>query len=58
MFKISLENASDLLHKPLHSKEISNMSNHNTLLSQTLSLVPRHVFQKLEERHEQAVPPC
>lgn len=28
------------------------MSHHNTLLSQTLSLVPRHVFQKLENRHK------
>ena len=52
MFKISLENASNLFAKPLHSKETSNMSHHNTLLSQTLSLVPRHVFQKLEARHK------
>lgn len=52
MFKISRKNASDLLPKPLHSKEISNMSHQNTLLSQTLSLVPRHVFQKLEDRHK------
>ena len=52
MFKIYLENASDLLPNPLHSKEISNMSHHNTLLSQTLSLVPRHIFQKLEARHK------
>ena len=25
---------------------------HNTLFSQTLSLIPRHVFQKLENRHK------
>ena len=48
MFKIYLKNASDILPKQLHSKEISNMSHHNTLLSQTLSLIPRHIFQKLE----------
>ena len=28
------------------------MSHHNTLFSQTLSLIPRHVFQKLEIRHK------
>ena len=28
------------------------MSHHNTLFSQTLSLIPRHVFQKLEHRHK------
>lgn len=28
------------------------MSYHNTLFSQTLSLIPRHVFQKLERRHK------
>lgn len=28
------------------------MSYHNTLFSQTLSLIPRHVFQKLEQRHK------
>lgn len=28
------------------------MSHHNTLFSQTLSLIPRHVFQKLENRHK------
>ena len=28
------------------------MSHHNTLFSQTLSLIPRHVFQKLEKRHK------
>lgn len=28
------------------------MSQHNTLFSQTLSLIPRHVFQKLEHRHK------
>ena len=28
------------------------MSHHNTLFSQTLSLIPRHVFHKLEHRHK------
>lgn len=28
------------------------MSHHNTLFAQTLSLIPRHVFQKLEIRHK------
>lgn len=28
------------------------MAHHNTLFSQTLSLIPRHVFQKLELRHK------
>ena len=28
------------------------MSHHNTLFSQMLSLIPRHVFQKLEHRHK------
>ncbi len=28
------------------------MSHHNTLFSRTLSLIPRHVFQKLEKRHK------
>ena len=28
------------------------MSHHNALFSQTLSLIPRHVFQKLESRHK------
>ena len=28
------------------------MSHHNTLFSQTLSFIPRHVFQKLEHRHK------
>ena len=28
------------------------MSHHTTLFSQTLSLIPRHVFQKLENRHK------
>ena len=29
-----------------------DMSFHNTLFSQTLSLIPRHIFQKLEHRHK------
>ena len=33
-------------------KEILDLSHHNTLFSQTLSLIPRHVFQKLERRHK------
>jgi len=52
MFKISRENANGVLRKPPHSKEILNMSHHNTLFSQTLSLIPRHVFQQLEARHK------
>ena len=28
------------------------MAHHNTLFSQTLSLIPRHIFQKLEARHK------
>ncbi|WP_241160137.1 DUF4372 domain-containing protein [Desulfovibrio sp. ZJ369] len=28
------------------------MSHHSTLFSQTLSLIPRHVFQKLGQRHK------
>src|SRR5215469_4027355 len=28
------------------------MAHHNTLFSQTLSLIPRHVFQKLEAKHK------
>lgn len=28
------------------------MAHHNTILSQTLSLIPRHIFQKLEKRHK------
>jgi len=41
-----------ILHNTLHTKEILNMSHHNTLFHQTLSLIPRHVFQKLEARHK------
>jgi hypothetical protein len=29
-----------------------DLSHHNTLFSQTLSLIPKHVFQKLEHRHK------
>ena len=52
MFKISTGYATRFLHKPLHTKEILNMAHHNTLFFQTLSLIPRHVFQKLEHRHK------
>jgi hypothetical protein len=52
MFKIPEGHATRLLHKSLHAKEILNMAHHNTLFSQTLSLIPRHVFQKLEHRHK------
>ena len=41
-----------MLHKLLPHKEILDLSHHNTLFSQTLSLIPRHVFQKLELRHK------
>ena len=33
-------------------KMIEITNHHNTLFSQTLSLIPRHVFQKLERRHK------
>ena len=52
MFKISKDYAMKILHNHLHTKEILNMAHHNTLFSQTLSLIPRHVFQKLEHRHK------
>jgi len=52
MFKISEGYAMQILHNPLHTKEILNMAHHNTLFSQTLSLIPRHVFQKLEAKHK------
>ncbi|SBV92063.1 transposase [uncultured delta proteobacterium] len=52
MFKISEVYATKQLHNPLQPKEILNMSHHNTLFSQMLSLIPRHVFQKLEARHK------
>lgn len=52
MFKISKKYANGILRKPLQTKEILNMSYHNNLLSQTLSLIPRHVFQKLQARHK------
>jgi glycosyltransferase involved in cell wall biosynthesis len=52
MFKISNGYAIRFLHKSLHTKEILNMAHHNTLFAQTLSFIPRHVFQKLEMRHQ------
>ena len=52
MFKISKGYAIRILPNPLHTKEILNMAHHNTLFSQTLSFIPRHVFQKLEHRHK------
>jgi len=33
-------------------KEILDLAHHNTLFSQTLSFIPRHVFQKLEHQHK------
>jgi putative transposase len=36
--------ATRILPKLLHTKEILNMSHHSTLFSQTLSLIPRHIF--------------
>jgi len=41
-----------ILHKPSLHKEILDLSHHTTLFSQTLSFIPRHVFQKLEHRHK------
>ena len=40
------------LYKPSPHKEILDLSHHTTLFSQTLSFIPRHVFQKLEHRHK------
>ena len=42
----------EMLHNVTPHKEISDLSHHTTLFSQTLSLIPRHVFQKLENRHK------
>jgi len=42
----------EILYNILPHKEILNLSYHNTLFSQTLSFIPRHVFQKLEHRHK------
>ena len=33
-------------------KEILDLAHHNTLLSQLLSLIPGHVFQSLEKKHQ------
>ena len=41
-----------ILHNLLPHKEILDLSQHTTLFAQTLSLIPRHVFQKLERRHK------
>lgn len=41
-----------IVHKTLTPLEILNMAHINTLFAQTLSLIPRHVFQKLEKRHK------
>jgi hypothetical protein len=42
----------EILRKFLPHKEILDVSHHNTLFFRTLSLIPRHVFQKLEQRHK------
>ena len=42
----------DSLPNTLPHKEILDLSHHNALFSQTLSFIPRHVFQKLEQRHK------
>jgi hypothetical protein len=52
MFKISRNYATKELPKTLQLKEILNMRHHNTLFSQMLSLIPSHVFRKLEQRHK------
>ena len=41
-----------MLRNVLPHKEILDLSHHNTLFSQTLSLIPGHVFQKLERKHK------
>ncbi|WP_371261804.1 DUF4372 domain-containing protein, partial [Desulfovibrio desulfuricans] len=33
-------------------KEILDLSHHTTLFSQLLSLIPGHVFEKLERKHK------
>lgn len=33
-------------------KDILDLSHYNKLFSQTLSLIPKHGFQKLENRHK------
>ena len=50
--KISARCGTKSLHNAMPHKEILDLSHHNTLFSQTLSLIPRHVFQKLESRHK------
>lgn len=52
MFKISKIYATKKASKPLQLKEILNMAHTTTLFSQMLSLIPRHIFQKLEARHK------
>jgi hypothetical protein len=41
-----------ILHNLLPHKEILDLSHHTTLFAQTLSLIPRHIFQKLERRYK------
>ena len=52
MFKISKKYAIRLLAKQSHTKVILNMAHNNTLFAQTLSLIPRHIFKKLEDKHK------
>ena len=40
------------LRKPIVHKEILDLAHYNTLLSQLLSLIPGHIFQYLEEKHQ------
>lgn len=40
------------LHNVLPHKAILDLSHHAALFSRTLSLIPGHVFQKLERRHK------
>ena len=41
----------EILRNFLPHKEVLDLSHHNALFSQMLSLIPGHVFQKLEHRH-------
>ena len=41
-----------ILRKLAPHQEVLDLSHHTTLFSQTLSLIPRHVFQKLENRYK------
>ncbi|TVM13133.1 hypothetical protein DPQ33_16790, partial [Oceanidesulfovibrio indonesiensis] len=41
----------ELVSKQLTQKENLDVAHHNTILSQLLSLIPRHDFERLERKH-------